>query len=141
MNTKQTFHRFRSKFRWQLLFLLIINLIVGGVSINLNRYLRSSVDSSSSDPSSSDKSSSTDISPIERMLLKRMCRQLHKKHKVNPGESWGTMDKSQQDEWISWNCDQFFCQPHQLAGKGIYKCVPLVKNNKPKNEEDENTLK
>ncbi len=127
---------------WLFLFLLLVifNLMVSSVSIQLNRSLRSSIDMEDSSASSSDRSSSTNVSPIERMLLKRMCRQLHKKHKVNPGQSWGTMDKAQQDEWISWNCDQFFCQPHQLAGKGIYKCVPLAKNDKFKNEEDKNPL-
>jgi hypothetical protein len=35
------------------------------------------------------------------------------------------MTKQQQDQWLSLQCDDFFCEPHELAGKGIYKCKPL----------------
>jgi hypothetical protein len=35
------------------------------------------------------------------------------------------MTKQQQDQWLSLQCDDFFCEPHELAGKGIYTCQPL----------------
>jgi hypothetical protein len=55
----------------------------------------------------------------------KRCRNLRKTHKVRPGVSWGSMNRELQDLWIKMKCDQFFCKPHQLAGKGIYNCVPL----------------
>jgi hypothetical protein len=50
---------------------------------------------------------------------------MRKQHRVIPGTSWGSMNKEQQDEWISLRCDEFFCEPHRLAGKGVYTCIPL----------------
>lgn len=59
------------------------------------------------------------------LFTRKECRALRRKHRVKPGTSWGTMTKEQQDHWIEINCDQFFCEPHQLAGKGVYKCIPV----------------
>jgi hypothetical protein len=42
-----------------------------------------------------------------------------------PGTSWGSMDKARQDEWLRLACDKYFCQPHALRGRGVYKCEPL----------------
>ena len=61
----------------------------------------------------------------QRQRRRRQCRQLRRMHQVVPGRSWGTMTKQQQDQWLSLQCDDFFCEPHELAGKGIYKCQPL----------------
>jgi hypothetical protein len=36
------------------------------------------------------------------------------------------MQRSQMDEWMSLTCDRYFCQPHKMAGKGSYDCVPLA---------------
>jgi hypothetical protein len=58
---------------------------------------------------------------------KKQCKNLRKAHRVKPGVSWGTLTRQQQDLWVKLNCDKFFCQPHKLAGKGIYECVPLEK--------------
>jgi len=60
----------------------------------------------------------------------KRCRTMRRAHKVKPGVSWGTMNREQQDLWIKLNCDQFFCKPHQLAGKGIYKCISLEPTEK-----------
>lgn len=61
----------------------------------------------------------------QRQRRRRQCRQLRRVHQVVPGRSWGNMTKQQQDQWLSLQCDDFFCEPHELAGKGIYKCIPL----------------
>lgn len=61
------------------------------------------------------------------LTKKRECRELRKQYHVNPGISWGTLTSEQQDHWMELECDQFFCEPNKLAGKGVYKCVPLKK--------------
>jgi hypothetical protein len=57
---------------------------------------------------------------------RRYCKQEAKKHGVIFGQSWGTMlDLTEQQKWITLNCDQYFCATHPLAGTGIYKCERL----------------
>ena len=65
------------------------------------------------------------ISSDSRLKRRKQCRQMRRQHKVIPGTSWGSMNREQQDLWISLQCDEFFCEPHRLAGKGVYKCIPL----------------
>jgi len=61
-------------------------------------------------------------------LRRSLCRELYTKHKVRPGVDWGTLSTAQQDEWMAQKCDEFYCQPHKLAGRGIYRCKPKIKS-------------
>jgi hypothetical protein len=61
---------------------------------------------------------------------RRYCKQQAHKHKVVFGESWGTLlNPDEQQLWIKHNCDQSFCAKNDLAGRGIYKCVPIQSSN------------
>lgn len=53
------------------------------------------------------------------------CRDIHRKYQVHPGSSWGLLSKSQQADWMKNRCDKYFCEPHKLEGRGVYKCQPL----------------
>ena len=53
------------------------------------------------------------------------CQVHHERHKVRPGVSWGTLSKQKRQEWMTRECDVYFCEPHEKAGRGVYKCVPL----------------
>ena len=64
----------------------------------------------------------------------KLCRYLAKTYDVKPGVSWGTLSKPQQDKWMSVNCDQYFCKPNTMAGKGVYRCIPLTRKEKLDNE-------
>jgi hypothetical protein len=67
----------------------------------------------------------TTDSDFDRVSLKKLCRQWKRKHQVNPGVSWGTLSTLQQDKWMKYRCDQFFCEPNEMEGKGVYRCIPL----------------
>jgi hypothetical protein len=58
------------------------------------------------------------------------CNTLTTKHKVVPGISWGSLTKKQEKIWMHLKCDEFYCEPNQLAGRGIYKCIPLSNKNR-----------
>ena len=32
---------------------------------------------------------------------------------------------NEQDEWLQRKCDKYFCKPHRLSGRGLYRCAPL----------------
>jgi hypothetical protein len=51
---------------------------------------------------------------------------MKKKHNVVPGENWGTLSAEDEIKWLQLNCDQYLCEPHHLAGKGVYKCSALA---------------
>mmetsp|Transcript_13507 Transcript_13507/g.16090 ORF Transcript_13507/g.16090 Transcript_13507/m.16090 type:complete len:315 (+) Transcript_13507:63-1007(+) len=61
----------------------------------------------------------------ENNSLETLCRSVHKRYNVLPGKSWGTLSKQQQKDWMNNRCDQFFCEPHAMEGRGVYKCTPL----------------
>ena len=63
----------------------------------------------------------------ERVILQKRkeCRQMRKRFRVKPGTSWGSLSTKQQDYWMKLGCDQFFCEPNNLAGRGVYRCIPL----------------
>ena len=58
--------------------------------------------------------------------IKNACKGLYRKHKVQPGQHWGTLTKIQQARWMEMDCDKFFCQPNKLSGRGVYKCIPTT---------------
>ena len=47
-------------------------------------------------------------------------------HHVVPGSSWGTLSIADQQKWLDWHCDKFFCHKHHLEGKGVYSCKKLL---------------
>ena len=57
---------------------------------------------------------------------RKFCSKAAKMHHVKPGMNWGSLNVVLQKKWIQFNCDEFFCESHHLAGKGIYKCVPRL---------------
>jgi hypothetical protein len=97
--------------------------------------------SSTSSAASSSSSSSSDSDASEPWQLqkrRRQCRFWKKQHQVVPGRSWGSLTSALQDSWMKLQCDEFFCEPHSLAGKGVYTCVPLAKGkHATKNIEEE----
>jgi hypothetical protein len=68
---------------------------------------------------------STSKSLLDRFAIRKNCKMWKKKFNVRPGQSWGSLTTEQQNQWMSWNCDEFFCKPHHLAGKGVYKCEKI----------------
>ena len=55
------------------------------------------------------------------------CRSHHRRHRVRPGVGWGSLSKPQRQEWMDRGCDEFFCEPNDRAGRGVYKCVPKAR--------------
>lgn len=53
------------------------------------------------------------------------CQALKLRHSVTPGQSWGTLTKKQQSAWMQHRCDQYYCKPNRMEGRGAYKCSPL----------------
>jgi len=51
-----------------------------------------------------------------------VCMDRYRQHRVKPGKSWGTMNKQQQAEWMARRCDQYFCAPDKMEGRGVYDC-------------------
>jgi hypothetical protein len=64
-------------------------------------------------------------SPSMRSANEEDCRAVRQEQGVVPGKSWGRLPKVQQSEWMAQRCDRYFCKPHRLEGKGIYKCEPI----------------
>lgn len=60
------------------------------------------------------------------MQTKKECKTLRRKYLVKPGVSWGEMNEEQQKLWMAMRCDQFFCKPDRMEGRGVYKCIPIA---------------
>jgi hypothetical protein len=52
------------------------------------------------------------------------CRSLRQDKAVVPGKSWGGMSKKEQGDWMARRCDQYFCVPNKMEGRGVYNCKP-----------------
>ena len=61
-------------------------------------------------------------SPAER---KEWCTSMNEKYGIISGISFGTLPNTYHHGYLKMNCDEFFCKPHPLRGKGSYKCDPL----------------
>ena len=62
-----------------------------------------------------------------RSTRRHWCFGARHKFKIIPGSSFGTLPLDLQQEYMNkYDCDEFFCKPHVLRGKGVYKCEPLV---------------
>lgn len=53
------------------------------------------------------------------------CVDIRDKYAVLPGKSFGTLPTEMHKVYLHRRCDRFFCEPHALAGKGVFECVPL----------------
>jgi hypothetical protein len=42
------------------------------------------------------------------------------KYFVKPGQSWGLLNTKLQNLWIELHCDNYYCTPHALEGKGAH---------------------
>jgi hypothetical protein len=60
---------------------------------------------------------------------RRKCKALRNRYQVKPGVSWGDMGPELQQQWMDLRCDQFFCEPDPKEGRGVYKCIPLRRND------------
>jgi len=59
---------------------------------------------------------------------KPWCIQTMEQYHVLVGRSWGSLPPLLQDEWMishNINCDEYFCKPDALFGKGVFTCIPL----------------
>ncbi len=78
---------------------------------------------STSSPLSSPLSSPVfGLSTAER---KEWCNKMVLKYHIIPGMSFGDLETSKHAKFLSYDCDEFYCKPHELRGKGVYKCDPL----------------
>jgi len=66
-----------------------------------------------------------------------MCKAVKRDNRVKPGSSWGSLNKAGQADWIRRKCDRFFCAAHVKAGRGTYKCNPLIAIEEHRRENDE----
>ena len=55
------------------------------------------------------------------------CNEMKLKYDIIPGESFGTLPFKLHSEYLNAKCYRFFCEPHEMAGKGKFPCVPLIK--------------
>ena len=56
---------------------------------------------------------------------KQYCFDMRSKYKVQPGRSFGNLPKELHVEYLAARCYRYFCEPHNMAGKGVFKCIPL----------------
>lgn len=56
---------------------------------------------------------------------KSWCIQMRDKYQIEPGRSFGSLPREMHNLYLQARCHRFFCKPHPLAGKGVYKCEPL----------------
>ena len=58
------------------------------------------------------------------------CQATRKTYNVEPGRSFGTLPVSMHKRYLAARCYRYFCEPHELAGKGVFDCVPLKSSQK-----------
>ena len=58
------------------------------------------------------------------------CFAFKDKYKVIPGRSFGLLPTQLHEVFLALRCDEFFCEPHPMAGKGSYDCVQLAQVHK-----------
>jgi hypothetical protein len=67
-------------------------------------------------------SGTPELRKVLSLDAKTRCKALYRNFGVVPGESWGTMDEEQQQEWLGLECDLVYCKRDRRMGRGIYKC-------------------
>ena len=55
------------------------------------------------------------------------CVKMRTEYKIEPGKSFGQLPSSLHGQYLALRCYRFFCEPHELAGKGVFPCTPLKK--------------
>jgi hypothetical protein len=58
------------------------------------------------------------------------CQATRKTYNVEPGRSFGTLPVSMHKRYLAARCYRYFCEPNELAGKGVFDCVPLKSSQK-----------
>ena len=53
------------------------------------------------------------------------CNNMREKYDVIPGKSFGNLPQEMHKTYLYKKCYRFFCEPHPMAGKGVFECVPL----------------
>lgn len=53
------------------------------------------------------------------------CRSTRLAYNVEPGKSFGTLPVSMHKKYLAARCYRYFCEPHAMAGKGVFDCAPL----------------
>lgn len=99
-------------------FVICLSFLIIVVANNIHDY-------SNTNTLNDKKSIDTNKTLSDNEYVKRYCNHLRMKYHVLPGKSWGSMDNIKQNTWILNRCDQYFCQPNKLEGRGIYHCIPL----------------
>lgn len=57
--------------------------------------------------------------------VKEWCVNMRDTYNIIPGQSFGSLPQHMHAKYLKAACHRFFCKPHPLAGKGVYKCEPL----------------
>ena len=53
------------------------------------------------------------------------CFEMRRDYDIQPGKSFGTLPIKLHRQYLQMRCHRFFCEPHPMAGKGPFDCVPL----------------
>lgn len=75
-------------------------------------------------PEQRDLMASMNMHSAEQSQHYSACHHMKSMYMVVPGKSFGMLPEDKQIRWMAIHCDQFFCKPHALEGKGSYKCEP-----------------
>lgn len=59
----------------------------------------------------------------------KYCIDKRKEYNIEPGKSFGALPVNMHAEYLSARCYRFFCQPHPRAGKGVFDCKPIAKQD------------
>lgn len=62
-------------------------------------------------------------------VAREWCIEIKEKYGIIPGQSFGTLPKAMETKYLRAKCFRFFCEPHPKAGKGVFKCIPLVNDH------------
>lgn len=58
------------------------------------------------------------------------CIETKEQFGIEPGRSFGSLPATQHKAYLNARCYRFFCEPHELAGKGVFPCIPLKQKEK-----------
>lgn len=117
--------------------LLVVPVVIAVMFINMNianaingssNLGTSALSATSSAPPTAATTAFGERSIAER---KEWCHKMVLKYRIIPGRSFGDLKSSKHAKFLSYNCDEFYCKPHELRGKGVYKCEPIdaIKSN------------
>jgi hypothetical protein len=61
---------------------------------------------------------------------KEWCFEMKDKYNILPGQSFGSLPEEQHNVYLVARCYRYFCQPNAMAGKGVFKCIPLTNSTR-----------